>query len=526
MIGQRGGRRPLSSYFTPLARASFFVPAFLLLLFLVIFPVLQTIYLSFVFTPTLAVTFGENADDTFSGVMEDAGVRASDPDTNYDAGVDPTGAFPVHNASFLWLRIDLAALPATAEVESVRLVLFSASHNASGELMQVVVAGADETEVAGNSWSETAATWNAYDGVTNWTAGSDGGAGDRDQDFRILPFESAYTDGYYAFVFAQAGVSYVRRNLGAEISLQVYGRSHGHDRAFSLSEALDGQRPYLLVTFTTGAEAVGLQNYADVLGSKETVNLGGLPRSPPYGTLVHNLLWIAIHLPMTLFTGLILAILLQEVKGSSLVKSMIFLGMVTPMIVGGVVLRFLFDEKSGIVPVTFGLLGVESLSGQWLAQPSTLLFGLIFGSVWLWTGFSLIVYSAGLTTIPKDYFEAAKIDGASAWQTFTKITWPLLRPITLVVVTMTVLWELKIFDIVIAATNVEGGVGGAADVMGLQMFRYWQFQQFNDAAVVATLLTLLTLVFAIVMFRRVILGPGKTVGLWDRLRGALRRKVP
>src|SRR5256885_16649259 len=107
-----------------------------------------------------------------------------------------------------------------------------------------------------------------------------------------------------------------------------------------------------------------------------------------------------------------------------------------------------------------------------MQRPTTLLFGLIFGSVWLWTGFSLIVYSAGLTTIPKDYWEAAQVDGTSTFRMFTRVTFPLLKPMTIVVITMTILWELKIFDLVIGATSPQGGVGGAADVLALQMYRY------------------------------------------------------
>lgn len=282
---------------------------------------------------------------------------------------------------------------------------------------------------------------------------------------------------------------------------------------------------YLSFTSPAG-DFVGLDNYGVVLSNPDTVDLRDT--QIPFGTLINNFLWIAIHLPMSLLTGLFLALILQKVRGSSIVKSMIFLGMVTPMIVGGIILRFLFDEKSGIVPRTFGLLGIDSLAIQWIQFPNTLLFGLIFGSVWLWTGFSLIVYSAGLTTIPKDYFEAAKIDGASPWQTFRRITWPLLRPITLVVVTMSVLWELKIFDIVIAATNRQGGVSGAADVLALQMFRYAFVASprlYNQAAVVATLLTLLTLIFSAWMFRRMILGSKRKGGWLTWLRGALRRVI-
>lgn len=269
----------------------------------------------------------------------------------------------------------------------------------------------------------------------------------------------------------------------------------------------------------------GLDNYGSVLGNRQTIDTSDW--AIPYGTLINNFLWIAIHLPLSLFTGLYLALTLQKVRGASVIKSFVFLGMVTPMIVGGIILRFLFDEKSGIVPRAFGFVGITGLAIQWTSYPETLLFGLIFGSVWLWVGFSLIVYSAGLTTIPKDYFEAAQMDGASGWQTFRRVTWPLLRPTTLTVVTMTILWELKLFDIVFAATNPNGGVGGAADVLALQMFRYaFMAGNFNDAAVVATLLTGLTLLVSAWMFKRIIIGKGKKTGrfqrvlhrLWDRVR--------
>ncbi len=247
-----------------------------------------------------------------------------------------------------------------------------------------------------------------------------------------------------------------------------------------------------------------LDNYATVLTHRDTLNLANFP-NPPYGTLINNAIWIAIHLPLTLFTGLALAIILRGVRGASFVKSIVFIGMVTPMIVGGFILRFLYEQDVGLVPSFFEYIGVEELATNWIARPTTLLYGLIFGSVWMWMGFSLIVYSAGLTTIPREYFEAAKIDGASSWRTFSRITFPLLKPMTLVIVTMTILWELKIFDIVIAATNASGGVGQAADVLALQMFRYF-FLDFDLhlASVVATILTGLTLVALVFLVRRLV----------------------
>lgn len=248
--------------------------------------------------------------------------------------------------------------------------------------------------------------------------------------------------------------------------------------------------------FSSSGKFTFLANYLNVLSRREILNLKSFPPGFPLGALLHNFLWILIHLPLTTFLGLILAIILKDVKGGSIIKSVIFLGMITPMIVGGVILRFMFDKNVGIVNAFLTFLGVEPKT--WTAYPETALFALIFGSVWLWVGFSMVLYSAGLGTIPKDYSEAAKIDGATPLRIFFNITLPLLKPITIVVVTMTVLWELKIFDIVYVATM--GGPGGASNVMALQMY-FYAFRQFdfNSAAVVATILMLLTLVVTIPM---------------------------
>lgn len=254
--------------------------------------------------------------------------------------------------------------------------------------------------------------------------------------------------------------------------------------------------------FAPSGEFVGLDNYFDVLSRREMINIERISegKTNRLGALVHNAIWILIHLPLSVFSGLMLAIILEDVKGSSIVKSIVFLGMVTPMIVGGLILRFTFERGVGIVNALFNLIGFEYLARTWTAYPDTALFALIFGSVWLWTGFSMILYSAGLATIPKDYYEAAKLDGSSPLRTFYRITFPLLKPINITVVTMTLLWELKIFDIVYVATL--GGPGGATMVLSLLMYNIgFRAFDFNSAAVVATFLTILTLLVMIGMAR-------------------------
>jgi len=239
---------------------------------------------------------------------------------------------------------------------------------------------------------------------------------------------------------------------------------------------------------------VGFRNFAQVLSDPDTFNVLTFPPGPPpWGSIVHNAVWILLHLPLTVGLGLVLAVLLDRARGATFLKSIIFLGMVTPMIVGGVIIRFLFDENAGIVTAIFRAVGLTELGRSWTAYPETALPALILGSVWLWVGFSMILYSAGLATIPRDYYEAAAVDGAGPLQQFWYITVPSLRPVTMVIVAMTILWELKIFDIVYTATL--GGPGGATMVLALQMYFYaFRALEFHRAATVATLLTLFTLI--------------------------------
>lgn len=245
----------------------------------------------------------------------------------------------------------------------------------------------------------------------------------------------------------------------------------------------------------------GLGNYLYMLSKRRILNLSGLPRWPPWGAIIHTMVWMLIHIPCTVFLGLLLAVLLENVRGASIIKSVIFLAMVMPMIVGGIFLRFIYEKGVGLVPTLFDILGVKQLAITWTAHPETALFGLIFGSVWMWTGFSMILYSAGLTTIPKDYFEAAKIDGATPLRTFFRITLPLLKPITLTIIVQTMLWDFHAFDLVYAATM--GGPGRSSTVLPLEMY-FQGFVQldFNRAAAIATIQTLMMLVLSVWMLKQ------------------------
>jgi multiple sugar transport system permease protein len=130
--------------------------------------------------------------------------------------------------------------------------------------------------------------------------------------------------------------------------------------------------------FTPEGEFALLKNYADVLSEPEMFDPRGFERGFPYGALIHNVIWIVLHLPLTVMLGLIFAVILRDVKGGAVVKSIVFLGMVTPMVVGGIILRFLFDGNVGIVPSVLALFGFTPRTLT--AYPDTALFSLIAGS--------------------------------------------------------------------------------------------------------------------------------------------------
>jgi multiple sugar transport system permease protein len=177
--------------------------------------------------------------------------------------------------------------------------------------------------------------------------------------------------------------------------------------------------------------------------------------------------------------------------------------MVVSLVVGGMIMRFMYDEHAGIVNGFFRFIGLGGIVKTWTAYPETALLSLILGSVWIWTGFPLVIYSAGLELIPGELFEAAKVDGASSWTIFWRITVPLLKPSTIIVVIMSLMWVLRVFDIVYVATF--GGPGESSTVLGLLIYLNTFYKIPPDiglASALATFLILISLPISIFLMKQ------------------------
>lgn len=185
---------------------------------------------------------------------------------------------------------------------------------------------------------------------------------------------------------------------------------------------------------------------------------------------VNNLLWLLIVTPVTVVLGVIFAVLFDKVRYESVAKSIVFIPMAISATAAGVIWRLMYadDPNVGTFNAILGHIipGFQPLS--FLGNSSFVNFALMGAQVWMGLGFAVIVLSAALKSIPKDMTEAAQIDGATALQIFFRITVPLMWPTITVIITLTMIGVLKIFDIVFTMT--AGGPAGASEVLATRMY--------------------------------------------------------
>ena len=218
----------------------------------------------------------------------------------------------------------------------------------------------------------------------------------------------------------------------------------------------------------------------------------------------NNALWIALFVPLTVFLGLIIAILLDKVKYESIVKSLIFMPMAISFVGAGVIWKFVYayrpisSAQTGILNAIRSFFQLEPL--PWLIiRPWLNNFCLIMVGVWIWTGFCMVILSASYKGIPRELLEAARVDGATEFRIFWKIVLPLLKPTIAVVSTTMVIMVLKVFDIVYVMTNGNFDTEVIANRMYKEMFI---FRDFGRASAIAVILLLVIIPMIIINIQR------------------------
>jgi alpha-glucoside transport system permease protein len=225
------------------------------------------------------------------------------------------------------------------------------------------------------------------------------------------------------------------------------------------------------------------------------------------GALLNNALWLVFLTAFTVGAGLLVAVLVDRVRYESWAKSIIFLPLAISMVAAGVIWKFMYDYKppgapqTGTVNALIGTVGLGPVG--WLQAPSLRLstFAMIAIMVWMWAGFAMVIISAALKGIDPGLLEAARIDGASEWQVFRKVTFPLLGPTLAVVSTTMIITSLKTFDIVYTLTNGNYDTEVVANLMVKEMFTFGDFGRASAVAVVLLLAIVPVMAFNIRQFR-------------------------
>ncbi len=217
----------------------------------------------------------------------------------------------------------------------------------------------------------------------------------------------------------------------------------------------------------------------------------------------NSLIWTAASLIAPLAIGLVLAVILNnKIPGATIYRSLILLPFLFSSTAIGVMWRWLYNPQHGLFNNTLRAFGLDILAWAWLGDASTALLAAIIANTWQVTGFCMIVFYAGLQVLPRDVYDASKVDGAGLWVTFWKITLPLLRHSFIIVGIWVVAHSLKNFDIVWTMTS--GGPGYASEVLATWMYKNsFTFFKAGYGAAIAVVIVCLTLGFSLYYVWRV-----------------------
>jgi len=239
---------------------------------------------------------------------------------------------------------------------------------------------------------------------------------------------------------------------------------------------------------------VGLDNYFWFFGDAGTLE-----------ALRNSVLWVIFMTLGVVGLGLLVAILVDRVRYEPVAKTAIFVPLAISFVAAAIIWKFMYEyrppgtDQIGTVNAIIGSVGLGPT--DFIRERTGLIdnFALIFIGVWMWTGFAMVILSAGLKGISTELLEAARVDGANEWHVFRGIILPLLMPTIYVVGTTIVITALKSFDIVYVLTNGAFGTDVIARKMVFEMFTT---QHFGRASAVAIVLLVAIIPFMALNIRR------------------------
>jgi multiple sugar transport system permease protein len=218
-------------------------------------------------------------------------------------------------------------------------------------------------------------------------------------------------------------------------------------------------------------------------------------------SVVNTAYYTFVSIPLTLAAGLCAALLLnQRIRGRGFFRAVFYLPVITPLVISAIVWKFIYNGDYGLLNYYLERLHLISQPVQWLGNPSLAMPSVIVFSIWQGFGFAMVVYLAGLQAIPREVVEAIEVDGASAFQRFRYVIFPMLGPTTFFLVVFLVIQSFQAFTQIAIMTG--GGPLGTTTTIVYYMYQQgFQFFHMGYASAVTWALFVMVLVFTVAQVR-------------------------
>ncbi len=233
---------------------------------------------------------------------------------------------------------------------------------------------------------------------------------------------------------------------------------------------------------------VGLANYKKMLSDSYVTEAAK-------NTLLYVLMTVPFQTVISLLFAAFIAQKLSKKKSGEFLRSVMFIPVIASAVTAGTIWRIILDTNGGLLNKVLGFFGIGAIN--WLGSSSTSLLSICIVAVWKNVGYFLVIYYAGIMGIPKDLYEAARVDGATTIQQFTKITLPMLKPITYLVVTLGIIWSFQVFDLAYLMTGGGPGHSSVTLVMGIYNAAFKQYKMGYACAMAMMLLVIVIIINAI-----------------------------
>jgi multiple sugar transport system permease protein len=238
------------------------------------------------------------------------------------------------------------------------------------------------------------------------------------------------------------------------------------------------------------AKFAGLANYKSALSN---------PALPT--VVVNTAIFLVASLVVQFVIGFGLALFFtRRFPLSGLLRALILVPWLLPGVVTGSILRFMFDTSDGMINQILKDVGIIHTPIQWLSDPHLALVTVVIANIWVGIPFNMLLLHGGIQEIPRELYEAGRVDGAGTFRLFRSITVPMLRPVIAVVLILGFIYTLKAFDIIIVMT-------GGGPINGSQLLSTWAYTlsftnlDFGQGAAVGTIMMLISLVCAVIYTR-------------------------